>query len=151
MYVFFFQIKKLSNLPCFSYVNTRTQVKSDVCSILSSKIWFSTIYLSIYILQLMSFLTFATFLFIWFFFFFFNFTASGLSCSRQAWLPCSMWDPSSPARNWICVPCTARHILNPGTTREVPTTHFFNLLLFLEFLTLFQYVFIRIFHVWRSG
>ena len=39
----------------------------------------------------MSFLTFATV----FCLFVLNFTASGLSCSRQAWLPCSMWDPSS--------------------------------------------------------
>ena len=31
-----------------------------------------------------------------------------------------MWDLSSPIRDWTCIPCTGRQILNHWTTREVP-------------------------------
>ena len=31
-----------------------------------------------------------------------------------------MWDLSSPTRDWTCVPCIARWILNHWATREVP-------------------------------
>ena len=47
----------------------------------------------------------------------------GFSCCRvqaQEWyageLPCSMWDLSFPARNWACVPCIGRRILNHWTS-----------------------------------
>ena len=33
-----------------------------------------------------------------------------------------MWDLSSPTRDQTCVPCIGRRILNPWTTRKVPTT-----------------------------
>ena len=38
------------------------------------------------------------------------------------WLfwPWSMWDPSSPTRDWNCTPCIGRQNLNHWTAREVP-------------------------------
>ena len=35
-----------------------------------------------------------------------------------------MWDPSSPTRDWTCVPCVGRQTLTHWTTREVPDLHF---------------------------
>ena len=45
-----------------------------------------------------------------------------LSCDTRAYLPCGMWDLSSSTRDWTCVPCIARQILNHWTPREVPKT-----------------------------
>ena len=45
------------------------------------------------------------------------------SCVRTQ-LPCSTWDLSSWTRDQTCVPCIARQILNPWTTRDVPTPIF---------------------------
>ena len=46
--------------------------------------------------------------------------ACGLSgCGVWAQLPRRMWDLSSPTRDWTCVPCVARQILNYWATREV--------------------------------
>ena len=42
-----------------------------------------------------------------------------LTCDTRASLRHSMWDLSSPTRDWTCVPCIGRQILNHGTTREV--------------------------------
>ena len=54
--------------------------------------------------------------------------ASALCCGAWAqlltpgaYLPDSMWDLTSPTRDQTCVPCVGRQILNPWTTREVPT------------------------------
>ena len=44
--------------------------------------------------------------------------AHGFSC------PSHMWDLSSQTRHPTCVPCIARQILNPWTTREVPLNVF---------------------------
>ena len=41
-------------------------------------------------------------------------------CGAQAQLLHGMWDLSFPARDWTCVPCIARWILNHCSTREVP-------------------------------
>ena len=41
-------------------------------------------------------------------------------CGAQAQLLHGMWDLSFPTRDWTCVPCIARWILNHCTTREVP-------------------------------
>ena len=51
----------------------------------------------------------------------------GLSFSLRAqqlsltwvWMPLCKWGLSSLKRDWICVPCTARPILDHWTTREV--------------------------------
>ena len=40
--------------------------------------------------------------------------------STQAWLRHSMWDFSSPARDWTQIPCTQGWFLSHWTTREVP-------------------------------
>ena len=37
--------------------------------------------------------------------------------------PHSMWDLSSLTRDWACVPCIARQILNHWTIREVPASN----------------------------
>ena len=34
--------------------------------------------------------------------------------------PWGMWDLSSPARDWICTPCTGKWSLNHWSAREVP-------------------------------
>ena len=47
-----------------------------------------------------------------------------------------MWDLSSLTRNWTCIPCIRRQVLNHWTTREVPLTLFL-LLLFFFFSFLF--------------
>ena len=39
-------------------------------------------------------------------------------CGSQ--VGCGVWDPSSWARDPVCVPCIGRRILNRGTMREVP-------------------------------
>ena len=41
-------------------------------------------------------------------------------CSMQTYLPCGMWDLSSPTRDWTQVPCFGRQIINHWTTKEVP-------------------------------
>ena len=56
------------------------------------------------------------------------------SCGAHCWLPHSMWDVSSPARDQTCVPCLAKWILNHWTTREVPR-HFINSHNSLDFLS----------------
>ena len=43
------------------------------------------------------------------------------SCIVWAQLLHGMWDLSSLTRDWTCVPCIRRHILNHWTTREVPS------------------------------
>ena len=51
--------------------------------------------------------------------------AHGLyNCGAWTWLPCSMWDLSSPTGDWIHVPCIRRQILNYWTAREVPECSF---------------------------
>ena len=39
---------------------------------------------------------------------------------RAGLAPCVMWDLSSQTRDWTCIPCNGRWILNHWTTREVP-------------------------------
>ena len=59
------------------------------------------------------------------------------SCHARAYLLHGMWDLSSPTRDQIHIPCIARWILNPWTTREVPyTTIFF---FFLNFTILYWF------------
>lgn len=44
-------------------------------------------------------------------------------CSRfegGGWVPCSLWDPSSPVRDQTQVLCIAKQILNHWTGRDVP-------------------------------
>ena len=41
-------------------------------------------------------------------------------CSAWAYLPCGMWDLSSPTGDQTCVHCIGRWILYHWTTREVP-------------------------------
>ena len=48
-------------------------------------------------------------------------TLWGMKLSSQ---PCSLGDLSSLTRDWTCVPCIARWILNHWTTREVPGLKF---------------------------
>ena len=56
--------------------------------------------------------------------------ARGLSsCGTRAELPCSMWDVSSPTRDWTRVLCIGRRFLYHWTTREVPAIFFLNKLL----------------------
>ena len=38
------------------------------------------------------------------------------SCGSWTELPCNMWDLSSQTRDWTCVPCISRQILNHWTT-----------------------------------
>ena len=40
---------------------------------------------------------------------------------EQFQLQCSMWDLSSPTRDWTHILCIARQILNHWTTKEVPS------------------------------
>ena len=42
------------------------------------------------------------------------------SCGTRVQMPCGMWYLTSPTRDWTCVPCIGRRILNHWTTREVP-------------------------------
>ena len=44
-------------------------------------------------------------------------------CHRGSLLH-GIWDLSSPAGDWPCIPCIARQILNHWTTREVPVEPF---------------------------
>ena len=44
----------------------------------------------------------------------------GMGSVVAAQLLCGMWDPSTPTRDLICIPYTARWILNYWTTRKVP-------------------------------
>ena len=41
------------------------------------------------------------------------------SCGELVYLPRGMWDLSSQTRDWTCIPCIGRLILNPWNTREV--------------------------------
>ena len=58
-------------------------------------------------------------------------------CWQVFFWPGSMWDHSSPTRDQTCTPCIERWSLNHWTTREVPKSIVFYLILFgaLEFIT----------------
>ena len=45
--------------------------------------------------------------------------------SMRTSLPCSMWDLSSPTRDWTHIPCIGRSILNHLITRQVLSTQWF--------------------------
>jgi len=47
------------------------------------------------------------------------------SCGAWAYLPCGMWELSSPTRDWTHIPCIARQILNHWATREVSNSFSF--------------------------